>query len=169
MGVTPDIAGFADAQRRLRAGLGRDVCFYGAADVTYDPTIPAGEFDEEGIPLDPLVDPATTDAADVEVPNLKVLGVLRGSVVFQPLSPTVLRSGEFEETPQAIRSRLNMAVIVDTTDRDIAKAASHFQIGTTQPDGSWVPDNSGLWRIIQAEDDGIGAKQRFIVTGETVE
>lgn len=166
---TPDLAGYADAQRRLRAGLGRDVRFYATADVTYA-TAPADEFDLEGIPLDPLAVPSTTNEdTTLEIPGLKIVGIVRGTVVFQPLSPTVLRSGEFQETPQGIRSRLDMAVIMDTADKPTAQNASHFQVGTNQPDGSWLADDTQLWRIIQRQDDGIGAKQRYLVTGEATE
>jgi hypothetical protein len=159
----PDLASFAAAQAYLRAKFGRDVRFYSAAQMTFDPSIPQSEFDDEGIPIDPLLGATPTNPADVEIPNLTLTGQARCNVLFQPLA--AMRRDEVEEQAIGIRSRLNKDLILDIADKPQADGATHFQIGTQTGD-SWVPDEGELWKIVNAKTDGFGALQRYIVFGQ---
>jgi hypothetical protein len=176
--LAPDIAGMADAQARLREALGRDCRFYGPQAILWDPSIPASEFDDEGIPLDPLAagTPVGSGAA-VAVDNLVVVGSARANVLFQPLA--AMRRDEVQEQRIAIRSRLNKDLILDIADREQVTGAEYFMVGTfardvnanivRNADGSeqsWTPDDGELWKIVNCKSDGFGALQRFVVFGQ---
>jgi hypothetical protein len=163
--LTPNIAGLADAQQRLRQLIGRDIRFYGPAEMIYDPAIPASEFDSEGIPLDPLAGGTAVASAGVDVTNLTIVGSARANVLFQPLS--AMRRDEVAEQPTGWRSRLNKDLILDIADAPQVDGASHFQVGALADDGvSWTPDDEELWLIVNAKTDGFGALQRYIVFGQ---
>jgi hypothetical protein len=141
---SPDLDGFAAAQRNLRSKLGREIKFYTAADPVYDPALPAGAFDPEtGEPYDPTIQPIASGW---------VVASAIGSVVFAPLS--TIRRDEVQGQPEGTRSRLNKDVILDVDDAWTASGASMFEV-----DGRF-------WEIVNRQFDGIGAKQRYIVFGQ---
>lgn len=164
MNITPDIQGMTDAQKRLREELGRDVRFYGPADMVYDPATPASAFDDEGIPLDPLTPATAVGEAAVEIADLTLVGQVRCNVVFQPLA--AIRRDPVQEDALGIRSHLNKDLIVDIDDRATVEPASHFQVGTQNENGSWTPDDTELYRIANWKTDGFGALQRLLVFGQ---
>jgi hypothetical protein len=167
----------ADAQSRLRQLLGRDVRFYGPAAMIYDPSIPASEFDDEGIPLDPLAGATPVASADVGIDNLTIVGSAHVNVLFQPLA--AMRRDEVEEQPTGWRSRLNKDLILDIADAPQTTSAEYFEIGTFtrdsdgnilyDPDGSeqqWTSDDGELWKIVNSKTDGFGGLQRFLIFGQ---
>lgn len=162
--VTPDLAGFVEAQRSLISEFGRDVRFYAPATILYDPSIPAGMFDDEGFPLDPTVTGSAQASANVGIPDLTMVGSAKCDVVFQPL--TVMRRDEVVEDPLARRSHLNKDLILNPEDASIAQAASYFQVGTNNPDDTWTPDEGTLWRIVNFKPYSLGVSYRYIVFGQ---
>lgn len=169
---TPDLQGFAAAQATLRRTLGRDVRFYGAADIIYDPTIPASAFDDEGMPLDPVRPKTVLASAGVGIDDLTIVGSARVNVVFQPLA--AMRRDEVQGDATGLRSRLNKDLILDIADMPIASGATYFQVGTLARDPTdaviypeeWTPDDEELWKIVNAKTDGFGALQRYVVFGQ---
>lgn len=162
--VTPDLAGFVAAQRNLIADFGRDVRFYGPATILYDPTLPVGMFDDEGLPLDPTVTGSAQASANVPIPDLTYVGSAKCDVVFQPL--TAIRRDEVLEDELAIRSRLNKDLILNLEDVPTVKAATYFQVGTNGADGTWVADEEELWKIVNAKPYSMGVLYRYIVFGQ---
>jgi hypothetical protein len=162
-GPTPDLAGFADRMEYLRTQLGRDVRFYGPADIIYDPTIPASEFGDDGIPLDPLASSTTVASAGVGIEGLTLLGTARADVLFQPLS--AMRRDETAGQPTGERSILNKDVIVGLDDMPMAAQATYFQVGTQVGD-EWTADDDELWEIVNGKTDGFGALQRYLIFGQ---
>jgi hypothetical protein len=172
MSITPNLAGMADAQQRLRQLIGRDVRFYGPADVIYDPTVPVSAFDDEGIPLDPLALASGAALAAVGIDNLTIVGSAHVNVVFQPLS--AMRRDEVEEDTLGWRSRLNKDLILDIADAPQAVDALYFEVGTLSRDTAgnimrpeqWTSDDGELWKIVNSKTDGFGALQRLLVFGQ---
>lgn len=126
MRPAPDVAGFADAQRHLRAKLGQDVIFVIPAAATYD-----GEADPEtGTPYDPWGNPSSGGGAPTEV-------VKRVSVI-SPLSSV---SDTAQSTPIGVIAADHVAVILDEQDWPDVEAATHvvlngerFKITDARPD-----------------------------------
>ena len=177
--VTPNIAGFADAQTRARQAFGRDVRFYAPAAMVYDPGISPFAFDDEGIPLDPLAGASAQASANVAIANLTVVGSAVCEVVFRPLQTSIMRRDETYESPLAIRSGLNKDLLLDPSALGIASGAMYYMIGTFardangnilyNPNGTEVqftPDDGELWKIVNLKSDGIGGYQRLVVYGE---
>lgn len=167
MSISPDIQGFADAQERLRTDLGQPVRFYGPADILYDPDLAPSEFDDEGIPLDPLALASGVNVADVEIANLTVLGSGIVNVVYKPLQTSLLRQDRIAEQQTGIRSAANKDLIIAVADLPLAQSATHFQVGHPTPDGSWSPAEDELWKIVNVKLDVVfGDAERGIVYGE---
>lgn len=173
-GITPDLAGFAAAQETLRTRFGRDIRFYGPADVLYDPGLAAGEFDDEGIPLDPLATRTVLASAAVEIPDLTLVGSAQCIVVFKPLQTSVIRKDEVAETAAGARSSLNRDLILRVEDIPQQEGATYFEVGTLTRDSDgaivepqvWAQDDGELWRIVNGKYDSFGSVPRFIVYGE---
>lgn len=165
--ITPDIAGYRDAQRRLRDHFGRSVRFYGPAAMVWDTSLAPGEFDPEtGLPFDPVITGSAQASANVAIPDLTLIGSAQADVVFQPL--TAIRRDELAEDQLGIRSRLNKDLILDINDLPVASGATYFQVGTASGD-SWVADDDELWKIVNLKTDGVGGLQRVIVFGQGTE
>lgn len=171
----PDFDGFANAQATLRQQFGRDVRFYGRADVIYDPSIPASAFDSEGIPLDPLAGQTPVASANVEIGGLTLLTTLQHClVVFRTLQTSIMRRDETFETALGIRSAINRDLILDPSTAPAIAAASHFQVGTLARDGAgnviepeqWQPEEPELWKIVNGKMDSFGPVLRYIVYGQ---
>jgi hypothetical protein len=169
---TPDLAGFAAAQAKLRTFFGRDVRFYGPGAFIYDPATPASAYDDEGFPLDPLVGASAVNAADVGVAGLTIVGSAHANVLFQPLA--AMRRDETQEDRLGIRSRLNKDLMLDVSDLSQASGGTYYELGTfaRDPDGSvtypeeWTPDDGELWKVVNLKVDGVGAVQRVIIFGQ---
>lgn len=136
MDAAPDIAGFADAQKRLRAAFGEPVEFVQAAVATY----PAGtKLDREtGLPMDPLVQPTSVD----EVSN-----VVNCNIAFR--SDSRGDSATSDEFGWHDVERL----------RFIADPADKAKI-----DGAVLARCRGQqYKIVSTTPDGIGGIQRYLV------
>ena len=77
-----------------------------------------------------------------------------------------MRRDETYETPLGIRAGLNKDVILDPSVLPLASGASHFMIGTTNPDGSWMAEDGELWEIVNLKADSFGTVERIIIYGE---
>lgn len=143
MTPTPDIAGFADAQNRLRLGLGQDIGFR----IPQAPAWPAGTAvdPESGEPYDPT----TVDASGPpDVVTKKV------NVIFRAL---IAGSDDV-----VVRERLGVmttegcALIAAAADKADIVEATEFTV------------NGRRYRITDTVDDGLTAVQRYIIFGEPV-
>jgi hypothetical protein len=144
MDGSPDLEGFAQAQRRLREKLGRVVKFYTPIADTYDPALPSGAFDPDtGEPYDPTNRPVSSGW---------VVASSMCSVVYAPLS--TIRRDEIQAQSEGVRSRLNKDLILDVDDYWVASGATMYEL-----DGEF-------WKIVNVKADGIGSKQRYIVFGQ---
>lgn len=170
MSITPDFDGFDKAQRSLVQQFGRDVRFYGPANVHYDASIPTGSFDIEGIPLDPLVTGDTNEDTSLPIAGLQLVGAAHCNVVYKPLQTSLLRRDQTMETPLAIRSGLNRDLILNPEDagQDITNLdkATYFWIGTTNPDGTWTEMDEEMVKIVGVKTDTFGSVERVIVYGQ---
>lgn len=171
---TPDFQGFAAAQETLRQEFGRDVRFYSPSAMLYDPSTPASAFDDEGIPLDPLVGASAVASAGVAVPDLTYTGSAQCNVVFRPLQTSIMRRDESFESPIAIRSGLNKDLILHAADYARASGATYYEIGTLARDDTgaiiypevWTPEDGELWKIVNLKHDAFGSVERVIVYGQ---
>lgn len=177
MGMTPDLAGFDQAQRSLLANFGRDVRFYAPVNEAWDPTMPGNMFDASGVPLDPLapLDPTVVSPEDTTLPiaGLWLVGQAHCNVVYKPLQTSLLRRDQSMETPLAIRSGLNRDLIVNIEDHDqLAQGnqeATYFWIGSTDANGVWQPMDEEMVKITGVKTDTFGGVERLIVYGQDTE
>lgn len=122
---TPDLAGFADAQRRLRREFGEAVTFLGEVTATF----PDGTaLDFEGNPYDPTIEPETEAQASAS------------AICTIAAKPT---TGTEEEPSQAgVFETGHVVLSADIADRALIEDKSHavfrerrWLIDATQPDG----------------------------------
>jgi hypothetical protein len=138
----PDIAGFADAQDRLREAFGQDITFL----VPQAKTWPAGTAldPETGEPYDPTTVP-TSGADPTEV-------VKKVNVIYKALI-----AGDEDNV---VRERLGVmqtescALIASLADEPDIEDASEFVV------------NERRYRITDAVTDGLTGPQRYIIFGE---
>jgi hypothetical protein len=114
--TAPDIAGFDQAQRRLRAALGVEATFH----VPGVPTWPEGTAldPETGRPVDSFVRPVSTTAVDV---------TLKCSFVTRPLSR--LLQPEREEAPLGWVGSDSAALIMSPEDHASVATAEYVTVG----------------------------------------
>lgn len=164
VGLTPDRAGFIDAQQRLRENLGRHVCFYTPLPQTFASASASGKFDPETkLPYDPQTPSIASGASGF------ASAVVRCSVVFQPL--TTIRRDETQATAQGIRSRMNKDLICDIADFPKVEHADFFIVGKLDPLGAFIGDGHH-WVIADIQTDGVGegdgpaGEQRVVIFGQ---
>lgn len=135
--VVPDLAGFTEAQRRLRGGFGEDVTFYQRAELTYPPDTPVDP--ETGEPYDPTIEPTVETQPSATV---------NATVAFRSLS-------EDQEDTSALGQieRTHVLVVADITDRAQIDNAVEFD---------WHGDR---YKVESQKSDGIGGEQRFLTWG----
>lgn len=136
MDVLPDVAGFREAQKRLRQRLGVDVVFL----VPQAPTWPDGtQLDPEtGRPYDPFAEPAS-GGDDQEV-------TVRCSLVnraLTPLDPTVTTAVGDQDIAEA-------ALIVDEADFATVQGARRCRV------------LARTWRIAELKLDELAGDARYI-------
>lgn len=102
---TPDLAGFADAQERLRQQYGVDATFIFPGDMTYAPDVQLNP--RTGKPYDPFATPDTVTAEREEV--------VRCSVVTKALGGRA-EAGRVTETPIGSMSDAGMALMFNLDD-----------------------------------------------------
>jgi hypothetical protein len=135
--VVPDLAGFTEAQRRLRGGFGETVTFYKAEVSSYPPGTPIDP--ETGEPYDPTVEPDSTTQDNAAV---------KATVAFRSLS-------DDQEDTSALGQveRTHVLVIADIADRPQIDGAIEFV---------WHADR---YKVQAQKPDGIGGEQRFLTWG----
>lgn len=114
MSAAPDLAGFADAQRRLRGALGVDAAFVIREPASYGPDVPIDP--ANGRPYDPFAEPQTpaTDREVVKRVGFVGRGVGEGSAPLTPLG--AIDAG-------------NAALILDPADKPAVEDATTVRIG----------------------------------------
>lgn len=143
MSVTgPDIAGFLDAQDRLRDKMGQDVDFM----VRVASVWPGGTpLDENGEPYDPTVKP--TSGGDLR-PVTKRVGVM-----FKKASP--LRPGADTQW-ETVGEFSGMDIILNLNGTDYADVRTAVQV--------WF--NGLKFRIVEFKPGGLGGVDRWLVYGQ---
>lgn len=138
---TPNLAGFKDAQRRLRSHFAELVTFHFPAVETW----PVGTAldPETGRPYDPVVQPTTSVEDAVQV---------RCSIFFRALKRGGI-SGEASVGAAGWISDAEVMLIADIDERPRIEGAEGFSV------------RDGSWDIIAMTEDGIGEIQRWLVYG----
>jgi hypothetical protein len=144
-GVFPDLAGFAEAQQRLRSRFCRVVTFYRPTDALWSPDVPLDE--QTGQPFDPTIKPASGGA----IASASAVA----SVVYMPLQGVSRDRTVVDQIGR--HSKQNKDLILDISERDVASGALRFELDGEQ------------WEIVDTKLDGIGDLQRIIVYGEARE
>lgn len=130
-------AGFAAAQRRLRAQFGEDVVFYAPqTGVVYPPGTPIDP--QTGTPYDPTIEP--DEAVDQSV-------TVKCDVSFTAAGP------DAEYSAAGITERTHVMLIADIDDRPAIEPAVEFQC------------RGDMYAITSQKPDGIGGLQRYLVWG----
>jgi hypothetical protein len=138
---TPDIAGFLEAQERMREEFGRDVAF----NVPVAATWPADtQLDENGEPYDPTVVPTSGGGT---APSVIHVGVVRQAL------PTN-EEDEVDRGPGGVRSTERAVLIVAPPDYLTVQPAVSFEL-----DGI-------AYTITDMTPDGIVGTDRWLVFGE---
>lgn len=139
MSPEPDLAGFVEAQRRLRRKLGRRVTFFTPLATSYAPGVDLDPETQQ--PFDPTIQPVASGYASATVD---------ASVVKRPFSirdrPSVDARG--------IEPGSNEGLIIDIGELQAVGDASHYEV-----DGE-------RWKVVKVTPDGIGGEQRIVVIGE---
>lgn len=140
--ATPDIAGFKDAQERLRQQLGVDVTFEIPEPKTWGPDVAIDP--ESGEPFDPTTVP-TSGGGTTEV-------VKRASKIFRP----IVRSGEDSavSSPIGVMDTEHMAVVIGEADYADVQDATGFTV------------NGKGYGITDSTPDGLDAIDRYIFYGQ---
>jgi hypothetical protein len=140
--VIPDIAGFADAQDRLRQQFGQNITFK----VPQAKTWPAGTAidPESGEPYDPTVVP--TSGANPTLVTKKV------NVIFKPLIPG--RADDVERVPLGVKQTKGAALLASPADYPDIQGAVSFEL------------NGREYRVSDQVPDGLTTVQRYVIFGE---
>jgi hypothetical protein len=135
-----DLAGFADAQRRLRNEFAEEVTFFYPEQSEWPAGTPLDP--ETGEPYDPTVVPITASAASAAV---------RCNVGFY--STVAQRGEQADNSPAGTLDKTHVLLIADITAASAIAPAVEFDVRDT------------LFRIEAQKPDGIGALQRYLVWG----
>lgn len=136
MSPTPNMAGFTDAQRRLRGAFGIDVTYHVPQAATF-----TGDVDpESGGSFDPWEDPVSGGNFDDVV--------VRCSVVNRPLGGT---TDSAEAAPIGLVASDRIALIVDMADIDSIIDATYLTIYEQR------------FKVTEKRPDSLGSAQRYIV------
>lgn len=169
MSDSPDLAGFVDAQKRLRSKLGRSVTFFTPLTPIYPSSVGSGKIDPEThLPYDPVIQPAgfrvpaSGGAASGFVPaGSQASGYASASatcsVVYHPLDTSEIRRPPVAGTPFGNRDKANKDLIADPSDLAVFERATWFLL-----------DGEG-YRIELIKPDGIGGLQRYVIYGEELQ
>lgn len=140
MPLTPDLEGFAAAQKRLREQLGVDAVFMTPVATTYDPSVPVDE--DSGRPLDPFAAPTSGGEFTEEV--------VRASFVTRPLASARSLGGERTEAPGGVFEETVSALIVDPDDYERVKNATRVRVHEKE------------WQVEHASIDSLSRVVRWI-------
>jgi hypothetical protein len=139
--VTPDYAGYKEAQERLRNQLGEAVVLLAPLVATYPPGTVIDP--ESGEPLDPLVKPTASGEASA---------LVKGRVAYTP----VRRGGvpQAGATPIGWMSEANIVVILSSGAASAAKGAAAMVVREER------------YAIRDAQVDGIAGIDRYLLFGQ---
>jgi hypothetical protein len=139
---TPDIAGFKDAQKRLRNYLGQEIDFQIPVPKTWGPDVALDP--ETGEPYDPTA-VLTSGGGDTIV-------TVKATVIFRPIK----RGDEdlVAGVAAGVMNEENVALYIDVSDFASVEAATGF---------SW---NGKDYRITDMLPDGLTSIDHYIVYGE---
>lgn len=141
MSLSPDLAGFTDAQRRHRENFGEAVTFFGEATETYPAGTPLDP--ETGRPYDPTIDPDSSTAPQA---------VVNCNVVYKAVNRAGI-SGEAQATALGWMETGDVMLIADITDKPQIDGKVRFQL------------RDETWDIHSTIEDGIAGVQRLLVFG----
>jgi hypothetical protein len=139
--VSPDFAGFADAQTRLRDHFGDEVTFKFEPQPTYPPNTPLDP--ETGLPYDPVV--AATDITQATT-------TVKCNIVFKAINRAGI-SGDVEASALGFIEAGDIMLIADIAERDQIDGAIEFVV------------RDEVWLIVATRVDAIGTVQRYLVFG----
>lgn len=137
----PDLAGFADAQRRHRGHFGEDVTFLQPVEVTFPPGTPLDP--DSGEPYDPTIRPVASAQASAVV-KCNVAFIARQSAG-REYDATAGALGEMERT--------HVMLICDITDRPVIEPATSFLL------------RGERFAVSSSKPDALATVQRFLVYG----
>lgn len=137
MAPEPNLAGFADAQSRLRSAFGEQVTFLGEVTASFPDGTALDE--ESGQPYDPTVEPLSSGRASA---------VVRCTVVSQP----VRGQDEPDASPFGWLERGHIALLAGIEHRAAIAGKTHAVVRERE------------YLIISAKPDGIGGVQRLVVS-----
>lgn len=141
MAAEPDIAGFADAGRRLRAAFGEPVVFLRPAVETWPPGTPLDP--ETGNPYDPMLEPTSSAQASA---------VVNCTVAARPFG----QSGRAVDTESGALGMVERDHLMLACDLELASAASGAVSFEVRGDS---------YKVTSQRPDGIGELQRFLTFG----
>jgi hypothetical protein len=140
--LAPDIAGFKDAQRRLRQTTGQDITFRIPVAPVWDPAVQRDP--ETGDPYDPTAVP-TSGGGFTNV-------VVRASVNFKPIRVHIL--DEVQDFAGGVQRTDQVALTVDTLAYPPIQDATEFVL------------NGVDWKITEVIPDGLQTEDRKVIFGE---
>jgi hypothetical protein len=133
----PDLAGFADAQHRLRTAFGEPIVFIWPAAETWPPGTQLD--DETGKPYDPTIQPLSTTPHN----RLAV-----GDVARRPFN-----TEDVEFAAPGMVEREHVMVSMDLPYASAASGADSFTVGGSE------------YKLTSTRPDGIGELQRILAFG----
>lgn len=136
MAPQADLAGFADAQSRLRNEFAEEVTFLYREEFAYPPGTPLDP--ETGEPYDPTVEPISASAASA---------VVGCNVAFSA------RGDEAQEGAGGLFEQTHVMLIADIAAASAIAPAIEFDV------------RDARYKIEAQKPDGIGALQRYLVWG----
>ena len=137
----PDLAGFADAQERLRDGFGELVTFRSAASETYPPGTPLDP--ETGKPYDVTIVPTASGSSE---------WIVKCDVVFRAINRAGI-GGDSNPTPAGILEEGHIMLIANSAAASAAASAVQFDV------------RGDTFKITSRKFDGVGGIQRHLTYG----
>lgn len=137
---TPDLAGFAQAQDRLRKHFGEVCWFIREASVTFPPSTPIDPQTKR--PYDPLIKPSASAQAS---------GAVKCNVAFRP---TVGADAETQMTPIGWAEETDILLIAPSAAASAASGAQEVLVRDER------------YKVVAMKPDGIGSKQRLLAWGK---
>lgn len=138
----PDLAGYTEAQQRLRENFGEEVILLFPEEVTWPPGTPIDE--ETGRPFDPVVAASATVSPEATI---------NANVVFKAVNRAGI-SGEAQATAMGWMETGDVMLIADISDKDTIDGAVRFRV------------RDMTWDVHATLEDGIGGVQRYLVFGK---
>jgi hypothetical protein len=137
----PDIAGFADAQRRLHVGFAEPVTFFFDPEVTFPTGTPLDP--ETGEPYDPAIRPTASGTVSREVPC---------EVAFKAINRAGVTGNE-QDSAVGVMASTHVMLICAIEAASAASGAREFE---TRGD---------RFLITSQKPDGVGGLQRYLTYG----